>query len=127
MLVMSNNKVVNPYQCHTIFYYQLDIDHSVFYFVNKEYHFHSSEKRILMIHLNNNPEFRIYYIDVHKEPQPRKSYHQVNIEYKYHTEIKKEMSRNEFFSQDALGTLEGEFIATRDVEYLRKYLVQKES
>jgi len=122
----KGNEVLSPYPLLTIFYYQLDFDHSVFYYVNKKYHFYSVGQWVLMPRLNTDTEFRIYRSDITKERLTRKSYHQANIEYTYHTEIKEEISRNEFFSQYALGTLEGTFIATRDVEHLRKYLVQKE-
>jgi len=118
---------MKPSQDHNIFYYHLDFDHNQFYFIDKfKDPSHSGGVQTIMFHLNNDSKFRIYHTDITNERLPRKSYHQANVEYTCYTVIKEEMNRNEFFSQYALGTLKGTFIATRDVKYLRKYLEQND-
>lgn len=75
--------------------------------------------RVAMLHLSRCFKYQFYRVtltEVGFEFSNKRICTDIRID------IKEEMSRNEFFSQYALGTLEGTFIATRDVEYLRKYL-----
>ena len=113
--------LLKPPQDHDIFYYFLDFNRVRFYYVDKfEARCCSVTPYDAMIYLSRCPEYQFYYAhtrEVHHLFADGKGYITSNLI------IGEEMiSRNEFFSQYALGTLEGVFIATRDREYLREYL-----
>ena len=114
-----------PPQYHRVFYYLLDFDRSQFRMMSQlsDKNYTASVPHIVMIPLGSSIclKYRFYYIDVSRTEHyfyDGKGYVEIKIT------IKEEISRNEFFSQYALGTLEGTFVATRDVEHLRKYLTK---
>ena len=114
-----------PPQYYGAFYYLLDFDRSRFYILSQlgDKDYQTPDPSIVMIPLGSDVcrEWRFYHIDIVEFS----SYFCDGRGYtKIKPTIKEEISRNEFFSQYALGTLEGTFIATRDVKHLRKYLVK---
>lgn len=109
--LVKANRVLKPPQNHGVFYYLLDFTGKLFFMIDQFEQIHCrNSSRVGMFHLGKCFEYRFYHVDINGR-------HIKTI-----VEIKEEISRNEFFSQYALGTLEGTFIAARDIIYLCKYL-----
>jgi len=114
------HQALKPPQDHSVFYCELDFTNKRFKMVDQFEDIHDGgSPRVAMLHLSRCFKYQFYRVtltEVGFEFSNKRICTDIRID------IKEEMSRNEFFSQYALGTLEGTFIATRDVEYLRKYL-----
>lgn len=113
-----------PSQDHNVFYYKLDFTRNEFILYDKfEGICRSNTPRVWMVHLNRCPEFRFYRImrcmQLY-EVADGKGYSKTVIK------VIDKMKSNEFFSQYALGTLEGTFFATRDIQFLLKYLTRQQ-
>lgn len=130
---MANNistrvlpKPLRPSTDHNIFYYFLDFDHNQWHWADKFGNTtHSGTPCVAMLHLSRCTEYQFYYThrsEIYHQYGNGEGYTKV-----YLTVEERMMSRNEFFSQYALGTLEGVFVATRDVKYLREYLTYRQS
>lgn len=109
----------------SIFYYWLDFARNEFYIVDRQYkdRYGGDSPHIIMPCLSECPKYHILYADV---IEVRNSTKDINtdklnlVQSTMRIRVGEEMDRNEFFSQYALGTLEGMFIATRDVKFLRQ-------
>lgn len=114
-----------PPQYHRVFYYLLDFSRNRFYILSQsgDKDYQTPDPRIVMIPLGSSIclEYQFYHVDIVEFDRyffDGRGYTETK------TTIKEEISRNEFFSQYALGTLEGTFVATQDVEHLRKHLTK---
>lgn len=111
-----------PPQYHRVFYYLLDFNRNQFHMFSqlrdKDYETPIPDNVMIPLGSSMCFKYRFYHIDM-----VFSSYFYDGKGYtKIKPTIKEEISRNEFFSQYALGTLGGTFVATRDVEHLRKHL-----
>lgn len=123
--LFRRRRQARPPQYHRVFYYLLDFDRNQFYMFSqlRDKDYETSIAKGVMIPLGSRMclKYRFYHTSVSKTLSC--SYDgKACVETKI--TIKEEMSRNEFFAQYALGTLEGAFIATQDVEQLRKHLAK---
>ena len=113
---------LTPPQDHSIFYYELDFSRNEFKMLDCFGAAHRGHSpRVHMLHLSRCFEYRFYriqYIERSYQFSDGKGFTRM------FAEVEEEMERNEFFSQYALGTLERNFIVTRDVKYLMEYLTQ---